>query len=67
MGSSDGGQTAAILMSFIQTCRRLNIDCFEYLQDVLTRLPATPISQIDQFLPDRWKAAREADQLQVAA
>ncbi len=60
MGSADGGQTAAILMSFIQTCRRLKIDSFEYLTDVLTRLPGTPISQIDQFLPDRWKAARKA-------
>jgi transposase len=60
MGSADGGQSSAILMSFIQTCRRLNINSFEYLTDVLKRLPETPISQIDQFLPDRWKAAREA-------
>jgi len=60
MGSVDGGQTAAILMSFIQTCRRLGIDSFEYLNDVLTRLPETRISQIDQFLPDRWQAARAA-------
>jgi transposase len=67
MGSADGGQTAAILMTFVQTCRRLNIDCFEYLKDVLTRLPSTPTSEIDQFLPDRWKAAREASQHQAAA
>jgi transposase len=67
MGSADGGRTAAILMTFVQTCRRLNIDSFEYLKDVLTRLPSTPTTEIDQFLPDRWKAAREATQHQAAA
>ena len=43
-------------MSVVQTCRRHKIDPFEYIKDVLTRLPGTPTSQIDQFLPDRWKA-----------
>jgi hypothetical protein len=28
--------------------------------DVLTRLAATPISQLDQFLPDRWQSARQS-------
>jgi transposase len=67
MGSADGGQTAAILMTFIQTCRRLKIDSFEYLTDVLKRLPGTSISEIDQFLPDRWKAAREGKRLENQA
>lgn len=58
-GSVEGGQTAATYMTLIQTCHRLNIDPFEYLKDVFTRLPSTPISQIDQFLPDRWKEAQE--------
>lgn len=58
-GSIEGGQTAAIYMTLIQTCHRLGIDPFEYLKDVFTRLPSTPISEIDQFLPDRWKAANQ--------
>lgn len=53
-GSDNGGETAAILFSFTATCRRHEIDPFAYLRDVLTRLPATPINEIDQFLPDRW-------------
>ncbi|MCI0559748.1 MAG: transposase, partial [Nitrososphaera sp.] len=61
-GSAAGGQTAAILTTFVQTCLRLDIEPFEYLKDVLTRLPGTPISQIDQFLPDRWKALKEQSQ-----
>lgn len=58
-GSVQGGRTAAVWMSLIQTCRHHSIDPFEYLKDVLTRLPSTPTSQIDQFLPDRWKQLRD--------
>ena len=58
-GSVQGGRTGAIWMSIINTCRRHLIDPFEYVTDVLTRLPSMPTSQIDQFLPDRWKQLRE--------
>lgn len=59
-GSDKGGATAAILFSLIATCQRHKVDPFEYLQDVLTRLPASPLSQLDEFLPDRWQATRAA-------
>ncbi len=58
-GSVAAAHAAAVWMSLIQTCRLHDIDPFEYLKDVLTRLPSTPTSQIDQFLPDVWKADRE--------
>jgi hypothetical protein len=57
-GSVAAAKNAAVWMSLIQTCRFHGIDPFEYLTDVLTRLPSTPTSQIDQFLPDVWKANR---------
>jgi len=60
-GSVDGGRSAAIWMSIIQTCRRIGIDPMEYAEDLLNRLPSTPTSQIDQFLPDRWKAERRRE------
>ncbi|MBV8176324.1 MAG: IS66 family transposase [Verrucomicrobia bacterium] len=53
-GSEEGGQTAATIMSLIETCKRLNINPFEYMKDVLTRFPAAKTSQVDDFLPDRW-------------
>jgi transposase len=59
-GSIEGGHTAATWMTLIHTCRRLKINPFDYLKDTLARLPATPISQIDQFLPDKWKELQEA-------
>lgn len=60
-GSVEGGRTAAIWMSIVHTCRRLSIDPFEYVKDVLDRLPAAKTSQIDDFLPDRWKQLRSAE------
>lgn len=59
-GSMEGGKTAAIWMSIVQTCRRHGIDPFVYLRDVFTRLPSTSTSQIDQFLPDIWKRNQNA-------
>jgi hypothetical protein len=57
-GSDNGGHTAAVLFSLIATCQRHRVEPFAYLRDVLTRIAATPMSQLDQFLPDQWKAAR---------
>jgi hypothetical protein len=56
VGSQTGGHTAAILLSFTSTCRRLNLDPFAYIRDVLTRLAAVPLSadELDRLLPDRW-------------
>jgi hypothetical protein len=59
-GSDHGGHTAAILFSLIATCQRHKVEPFAYLRDVLTRIAATPISQLDQLLPDRWQAAQAA-------
>jgi len=60
-GSDNGGNTAAVLFSLIATCQRHKVDPFAYLRDVLTRIAATPVSQVDQFLPDHWKAAHAAN------
>lgn len=59
-GSVEGGHTAAVWMTLIHTCRRLKINPFDYLKDTLDRLPATSITEIDQFLPDKWKELQEA-------
>lgn len=61
-GSADGAENSAVLMSLVQTCLGLGINPEEYLTEVLTRLLGNPTSetQIDQFLPDKWKALREA-------
>jgi transposase len=58
VGNERGGKTAAILASLTSTCRRHDIDVQHYLTQLLTNLPGTPMSQLDRWLPDRWKAAR---------
>jgi hypothetical protein len=60
VGSPRGGETAAVLMSFTSTCRRLGVEPWAYLQDVLTRLPGLPAEHLSELLPDRWEAARRA-------
>ncbi len=55
-GSEEGGHTAVTIMSIVETCKRLHINPFEYMKDVLTRFPSAKTSQIDDFLPDRWLA-----------
>jgi len=55
VGNERGGQTAAILSSLTSTCRRHNIDPQRYLTQLLTNLPTTPISQLEQWLPDQWQ------------
>jgi len=56
VGSATGGQTAAVLFSFTSTCRRLNLDPFAYLRDVLALLGPGPLSTDESslLLPHRW-------------
>lgn len=48
-------ETAAILSSLTSTCRRHAINPQAYLTELLANLPDTPISRLDDWLPDRWK------------
>ena len=58
VASENGGETAAILSSITSTCRRHGIDPQHYLTQLLTNMPDTPISQLEQWLPDMWKQAQ---------
>jgi transposase len=60
VGSDRGGRTAAVLMSLCTTCKSLGIDPQAYLRDVLDRVSTHPASRIEELLPDRWLALRQA-------
>ena len=62
IGSKQGGEMAAVMMSFTSTCKRLDVEPWAYLQDVLTRLPTTPVVGLDALLPDRWQEEQRAKQ-----
>lgn len=57
-GSDNGGRATATLYSLIESARRNGVEPFEYLRDCLRRLPGMPQSDLEQLLPDRWKAAQ---------
>ena len=56
VGNEDGGEAAAILFSLIQTCRALEINPREYLEDVMRRLMSHNSQKIHELLPDQWRA-----------
>jgi transposase len=58
-GNEEGGRRAAILYSFVHSCKRNGIDPLRYLTDVLERLPSTLMPDLATLLPRSW-AARHA-------
>ena len=56
VGSDAGGQRAAILYSLIGTCKRIGIDPFAYLRDVIARVSTHPMRRISELTPRGWKA-----------
>ena len=60
LGSDNGGRTAAILTTITATCKRLRIDPFEYLRDILQHISTYPQNNLDDLLPDKWNAGRAA-------
>mgnify|MGYP002134318943 CR=1 FL=1 len=58
VGSPNGGKSAAILFSLVQTCRNLDIDPQEYLEDVMRRIMDHSSQKLDELLPDQWVLAQ---------
>jgi len=54
-GSDNGGKTAAVLLSFIATCKRCRVEPFAWFRDVLSRLANHPVSRLVELLPQNWK------------
>ncbi|MFN0057153.1 MAG: IS66 family transposase [Planctomycetota bacterium] len=66
-GSAEGGERAAILYSVIESARRLKLNPYEYLKDVLDRLPNTASHDIGSLTPHAWAAARSCTTAATAA
>ena len=57
IGHPDAGWRSAVIYSVIVSCRRMDIDPWEYIGDVLRRLPAMKQSEVAGILPGRWSPA----------
>jgi hypothetical protein len=56
-GSHAGAERAAIIYSLLGSCKLQNINPYEYLPDVLQRLPEQPMNRLTELLPPLWKPA----------
>jgi transposase len=54
-GSHRGGELAAIIYSFMATCRLHSIDPAKWLRDVLHRMPVQPEDKLIELLPQFWQ------------
>lgn len=54
-GSEIGGKNNAILATIVNTCKRMNINPFDYIRDCLIRLGANPLMDVNELIPGRWK------------
>lgn len=61
-GSHRAAQNAAMLYSFLGTCKINNINPYEWLEDVLNRIPEHKVKKIEELLPHNWKAATSSPQ-----
>jgi len=64
-GEAEAGQRSAILYTIIESCRRRGVEPFQYLRDVLTRLPSMTNHQVADVLPAQW-AKRQPAPLKAA-
>lgn len=61
VGQETGGERAANLFSLMVTCKRLGVEPYAYLHDILRRLPTHPNKDIWQLTPRGWKETFGAD------
>jgi len=54
VGEADAGQRSAIIYTVIETCRRQGLNPYQYLRDVLNRLPNMTNHQIPEVIPANW-------------
>ena len=57
IGHPDAGWRSAVLYAIIASCQRHGLEPWEYLRDVLQRLPALKQSELLSLLPRNWKPA----------
>jgi transposase len=58
IGHPEAGKRSAIIYTILATCKAHGIEPWEYLHDVLSRMPSMKNSEVDQLTPTNWIAAR---------
>jgi transposase len=58
MGSDNGGRSAAIVYTLIETAKLNGVDPQAWLTDVLSRIADHKVNRIDELLP--WRYAQRS-------
>lgn len=66
VGRETAGEKTAILYTVVENCRRLGIDPRDYLEDVLTRLPAMKAGDAASLTPASWLKTRQLSRRRAA-
>ncbi|MBN2882889.1 MAG: IS66 family transposase, partial [Clostridia bacterium] len=53
-GSHEGAQRAAMMYSFLGTCKKNDVNPLTWLTDVLTRIPDHKANRLEELLPSKW-------------
>lgn len=67
IGEAEAGHRSALIYTIVASCRQHALDPFEYLRDVLARLPSATTSAIPQLTPSVWAQNRSRALLPKAA
>ena len=63
LGNDRGGRTAAILLSFMASCKANQVEPWAYVRDMISKLSeqprgeSPPSARLAELLPDAWLAA----------
>ena len=49
---------AAVIYSLLATCKKHDINPYEWLADVLGRIPTHPVKRVHELLPHRWEKSK---------
>ena len=63
-GSHDGARRAAMLYSLFGTCKAHDVDPFQWLRDVLSRINDHPMQRLEVLLPHKWKTLKDQEEIQ---
>jgi len=58
VGNEIGGETAAIILSLVQTCRAIGINPREYIEDIMRRIMSHNSQKLHELLPHHWAESR---------
>ncbi len=67
IGQAEAGERSAIIYTVIESCRRRGLNPYEYLKEVLTRLPNMTNKQIPEVTPQAWAKTQRTLQRQATS